>query len=76
MEYKTGLSLNTKNSWDFICTTYALKAGTPFTQSSTLYCEKLHPLTVKNIIIWYKFLLLLNRAFSELFGTNFKPPSF
>jgi len=39
-------------------------------------CEKLHSLTVKKIIIWYKFLLLPHRVFSELFGTNFNPQSF
>jgi len=43
-----------------------LLAGAPFSQSSTLYYEKLHSLTVKKVIIWYTFLLLLDRVFSEL----------
>ena len=47
---------------------YALhvKQG-PFSRSPRLHYEKLHSLTVKKIIIWHKFLLLLNRFFSELF---------
>jgi len=38
-----------------------------FALSSTLYYEKLHYLTVKKIIIWYKFLLLdlLDRIFQN-----------
>jgi len=36
---------------------------------TTVYCEKLHSLTVTKIIIWYKFLLLLDCFFSsEFFG--------
>jgi len=37
------------------------------------YYEKLHSLTVKKITIWYKFWLLLDRAFSELSRTSFNP---
>jgi len=74
MEYKTGFCLNTTKLWDFVVgITYALKAGAPFSQSFTLYYEKLHFLTVKKITIWYKSLLLLNRVFSERFATNFNP---
>jgi len=40
---------------------------------TTVYCAKLYYLTVKKVIIWYKFLLLLDRVFSELIGTNFNP---
>jgi len=35
--------------------------------------DKLHSLTVKKLIIWYKYLLLPDRVFSELLGTNFNP---
>jgi len=52
MEYKTGFCLNTTKLWDFVVgITYALKAGAPFSQSFTLYYEKLHFLTVKKITI-------------------------
>jgi len=44
--------------------------------ATEVYYEKLHSLTVKNIIIWHKFLLLLDRLFSEFFGTNFNPQFF
>ena len=44
-----------------------------FANIATLHYEKLHSLTAKKIIIWYKFLLLLDRVFSELFGTDFNP---
>jgi len=44
-----------------------------FSQLSTIYYVKLHSLAVKKIIIWYKFLLLLNKDFSEIFGTNLNP---
>jgi len=43
-----------------------LKSRAPFSQSSTLYYEKLHFLTVKKIVIWYKFLLLLDRVFQNI----------
>jgi len=33
-------------------------------------CEASFPDSEK-IVIWYKFLLFLDRVFSELFGTNF-----
>jgi len=56
-----------------MCTIYAFKTRAPFSQSSTLCYEKLHSLTVKKINIWYKFLLLLDKIFSELFGANFNP---
>jgi len=55
-------------------TAYALKAGPPFSQSSTLYYKKLHSLTVKKITI--TFLLLLDRVFAKLCGTNLKPQFF
>ena len=40
--WKAGLCLNKTNSWDFIIIAYALIAGAPFSQSTTLYYEKLH----------------------------------
>jgi len=43
---------------------------------TTVYCEKLYSLTVKKVIIWYKFLLLLDRVFSEFSGKHFNPQSF
>jgi len=48
------------------------KARTHFSQSSTLYYEKFHSLTVKKIIIRYTNAFShLYRAFSERFATNF-----
>jgi len=47
-----------------------LKQG-PLSQSSTIYCENLHSLTVKKIVIWYKCLLLPDKVLSEIFGTIF-----
>jgi len=38
----------------------------PFSQTATLYYEKLYSMIVKKIIIWHKFLLLFDRVFSEL----------
>jgi len=40
-----------------------------------VFCKKLHSLTVKKTIIWYKFLLLLDRVFPEFFVTNFNSQS-
>jgi len=40
-----------------------------------LHYEKLHFLTSEKIITWYKF-LLLDRVFSEFFGTDFIPQFF
>ena len=72
------LDLNTEG-FEFIgfdIPLYASLVGTPFSQSSTLCYEKLYSLTVKKVVIWYTFLLLLDRMFSELFGTKFKPTVF
>jgi len=70
MEYKTGLCLNTTISWDFrnfvcTCTTYAHKSGAPFAQSSILYSEKLHSLTVKKISFGINFCSYLIGSFQN-----------
>ena len=43
-------------------------------------CQILRSLKIniwyKNFIIWYKYLLLFDRAFSELSGRNFNPQFF
>jgi len=75
-QYKTGPCLNRINVLGFICTTYHFKTEAPFSQASTLYYEKFHSLTVTKIIIWYKFLLLVNSFLSKLFATNFNSQSF
>jgi len=47
----------TTKLWDFICTTYALEAERLFHSrpQSALHYGKLHSLTLKKVIIWYKF---------------------
>jgi len=69
MEHKTNLCLNFEQRKTLVISC-ALEAGAPFSQSSKLYYEKLHSLTVKNVIIWYKFLLLFDRILSELLEQN------
>jgi len=74
MQYKTGLCLNAKKLVGFH--THYYKHRPVFHSRSNYITEKLHSLTVKKIIIWYKYLLLLDRVFSEHFGTNFNPQCF
>jgi len=69
MEYKTDQCLHTEKLLGFhMHFIRAPKAGSHFSKSSTLHYEKLHSLAVTKVTIWHKFLILLDRVFSELLG--------
>ena len=77
MEYKEVYFWKTTNTCDFICIKYTQSRGPIFKVfHTTVYYEKLHSLTVKKYIIWYTFLIILDRVFSDLFGANFNPQTF
>ena len=61
-------------------TSYALymlsKKGPFFTAIHTILWEASFSDSENKITIWYKYLLLLDKVFSELFGTNSNPQFF